>query len=74
VEVCTVTTRSSISSVDEYMAQFPAETQKVFAELRQLITASAPDATVTISYGISTRRTGGLVRREARCAAHKLTW
>ena len=56
------------------MAQFPAETQKVLAELRQLITAGAPDATVTISYGISTRRTGGLVRREARCAAHKLTW
>jgi uncharacterized protein YdhG (YjbR/CyaY superfamily) len=50
--VNTVTTQPSVTSIDEYMAQFPAETQKVLAELRELIGASVPDATETISYGM----------------------
>jgi uncharacterized protein YdhG (YjbR/CyaY superfamily) len=46
--------RSTASSIDEYIAEFPAETQVVLEELRALIRASAPDATETISYAIPT--------------------
>ena len=46
--------RSSASSIDEYIAGFPRETQKVLEELRALIKAAAPDATETISYAIPT--------------------
>jgi len=47
-------TRSKANSIDEYIAGFPPETQKVLQELRGLIKASAPDATETISYAIPT--------------------
>lgn len=46
--------RSTANSIDEYIAGFPPETQKVLEELRALIKASAPDATETISYAIPT--------------------
>jgi uncharacterized protein YdhG (YjbR/CyaY superfamily) len=46
--------RSSASSIDEYIAGFPPETQRVLEELRALIRASAPGATETISYAIPT--------------------
>jgi uncharacterized protein YdhG (YjbR/CyaY superfamily) len=46
--------RSTASSIDEYIAEFPPETQQVLEELRALIRASAPDATETISYAIPT--------------------
>jgi uncharacterized protein YdhG (YjbR/CyaY superfamily) len=49
-----VTTHSSISSIDEYIARFPAHTRQMLEELRALIKAAAPDATETISYGIPT--------------------
>jgi len=49
-----MTRRSTANSVDEYIAQFPAETQKVLEELRALIKTSAPDATEKISYAIPT--------------------
>jgi uncharacterized protein YdhG (YjbR/CyaY superfamily) len=47
-------TRSTANSIDEYIAGFPPETQKVLEELRALVKASAPDATETISYAIPT--------------------
>ncbi len=47
-------TRSTAHSIDEYIAGFPPETQRVLAELRALIKASAPAATETISYAIPT--------------------
>ena len=47
-------TRSKASSIDEYTAEFPLETQKVLEELRALIKAAAPEATETISYAIPT--------------------
>jgi uncharacterized protein YdhG (YjbR/CyaY superfamily) len=47
-------TRSTANSIDEYIAGFPPETQKVLGELRALIKASAPDATETVSYAIPT--------------------
>ena len=46
--------RSTANSIDEYIAEFPPETQKVLEELRALIKASAPDAIETISYAIPT--------------------
>ena len=46
--------RSKAGTIDEYIAGFPVETQKVLQELRALIRASAPDATETISYAIPT--------------------
>ena len=46
--------RSTANSVDEYIAEFPPETQKVLEELRALIKASAPDAIEKISYAIPT--------------------
>ena len=46
--------RSTAKSVNEYIAEFPLETQKVLEELRALIRAAAPDATETISYAIPT--------------------
>jgi uncharacterized protein YdhG (YjbR/CyaY superfamily) len=51
--------RSSANSIDEYIAGFPPETQKVLEELRALIKASAPDATETISYAIPTFNLNG---------------
>ena len=46
--------RSTANSIDEYVAEFPPETQKVLEELRALIKAAAPDATEKISYAIPT--------------------
>ena len=46
--------RSTANSIDEYIAGFPPETQKVLEEMRALIQASAPGATETISYAIPT--------------------
>jgi len=51
--------RSTASSIDEYIAGFPAETRTVLEELRALIRAAAPDATETISYAIPTFDLGG---------------
>ncbi len=49
-----MTNRSTAKSIDEYIAEFPAETQKVLEELRAIIRSSAPDAMETISYAIPT--------------------
>ena len=51
--------RSAATTIDEYIAEFPAETQKALQEMRELIRASAPDATETISYAIPTFDLGG---------------
>jgi uncharacterized protein YdhG (YjbR/CyaY superfamily) len=46
--------RSTATSIDDYIAGFPAETQATLEEMRALIRRSAPDATETISYAIPT--------------------
>jgi uncharacterized protein YdhG (YjbR/CyaY superfamily) len=46
--------RSTANSIDEYIAEFPAETQAALEALRALIQACAPGATETISYAIPT--------------------
>ncbi len=41
-------------SIDEYIATFPKETQKILEELRATIKASAPDAIEKINYQMPT--------------------
>ena len=41
-------------SIDEYIATFPEETQKILQELRETIKACAPDAQEKISYQMPT--------------------
>jgi uncharacterized protein YdhG (YjbR/CyaY superfamily) len=45
---------STPGSVDEYIAGFPPETQKVLKQLRALIKSTAPGVTERISYGMAT--------------------
>jgi uncharacterized protein YdhG (YjbR/CyaY superfamily) len=54
-----MTDRSTATTIDEYIAEFPAETQAVLQEMRALVRASAPAATETISYAIPTFDLGG---------------
>lgn len=46
--------RSQATTIDEYIAEFPPETQAVLQEVRALIRSVAPEATETISYAIPT--------------------
>ena len=46
--------RSTATTIDEYVSEFPPETQQVLQELRALIRSLAPEATETISYAIPT--------------------
>jgi uncharacterized protein YdhG (YjbR/CyaY superfamily) len=47
-----ISARSTARSVDEYIAEFPPETQTVLQQVRAVIKASAPAATETISYAM----------------------
>jgi len=42
------------STIDEYIARFPAETQALLAEVRATIRATAPDAQERIAYQMPT--------------------
>ena len=46
--------KRSPKTIDEYMADFPAQTQAVMQRMRALIHEVAPEATEKISYGIPT--------------------
>jgi uncharacterized protein YdhG (YjbR/CyaY superfamily) len=46
--------RSTATTIDEYIAEFPPETAALLQQLRQLVHEIAPDATETISYAIPT--------------------
>ena len=46
--------RSRATTIDEYIAEFPPETQLALQEVRELIRAHAPGATETISYAMPT--------------------
>ena len=46
--------RVRFKSIDEYIATFPKDVQKILEELRATIKAAAPDAEETISYNIPT--------------------
>jgi len=49
-----VANRSSATTIDEYISEFPPQTQAVLGELREFIRQLVPDATETISYAIPT--------------------
>lgn len=60
--------RAEFTTIDEYIAMFPAETQSLLAELRATIRTSAPEAQEKISYRMPTfAQAGNLVH----FAAHK---
>src|SRR5215471_6288928 len=47
------------NNIDEYIATFPKETQKVLERIRMTIKKTAPDAEEAISYGIPTFNLNG---------------
>ena len=52
-------TKSSLRSIDTYIAQFPRETQAILQQIRKAIRAAAPAAEEAISYGIPTFKLHG---------------
>jgi uncharacterized protein YdhG (YjbR/CyaY superfamily) len=46
--------RSTATSIDEYIAEFPPATQKLLRQMRDLIRHVAPEAVEAISYAIPT--------------------
>jgi len=46
--------KTGFNSIDEYIATFPAEIQKILQEVRATIHAAAPEATEKISYQMPT--------------------
>ncbi len=46
--------KTNFTSIDEYIAAFPKETQKILKELRATIKAAAPNAEEKISYQMPT--------------------
>jgi uncharacterized protein YdhG (YjbR/CyaY superfamily) len=47
-------TQKAITSIDEYIAQFPEEIQKKLTQMRSIIRTAAPDASEKISYQMPT--------------------
>lgn len=47
------------TTIDQYIADFPKETQAILKQVRATIQASAPDATETINYAIPTYKLNG---------------
>jgi uncharacterized protein YdhG (YjbR/CyaY superfamily) len=46
--------RSTASTIDEYISEFPPEVARILSEMRAVIRGVAPDATETIAYAIPT--------------------
>ena len=51
--------QSSPRDIDEYIARFPADVQKILHSIRQTIRKAAPDAAEAISYQIPTFKING---------------
>ena len=47
-------TSNSYNTIDEYIATFPADVQKILKEVRAVIKAAAPEASEKISYQMPT--------------------
>jgi uncharacterized protein YdhG (YjbR/CyaY superfamily) len=62
------TKKPAFTTIDEYIATFPAETQKILQELRQSIHAAAPEAIEKISYAMPAFALKGVL---VYFAAHK---
>lgn len=48
-----------MTEVENYIAEFPSETREILNQLRNLILATAPQATETISYGMPAYKLNG---------------
>jgi len=46
--------RSAVKNIDEYIAEFPPETQAILQKVRATIREAAPEAQETINYAIPT--------------------
>lgn len=51
--------RSAPTTIDEYIAQFPADIQQILSQVRAVIHESAPQATEKISYAMPTFHLNG---------------
>lgn len=51
--------RSGASTIDEYIAAYPADVQKLLQQVRVTVSKAAPGAEEAISYGIPTYRLNG---------------
>lgn len=51
--------QKSIKNIDEYIADFPTETQAILEEIRATIKKSAPNADESISYGMPAYKLNG---------------
>ena len=49
----------NVKTIDEYIATFPKEVQKLLEQMRKTIQEAAPEATEAISYGIPTFKLNG---------------
>jgi uncharacterized protein YdhG (YjbR/CyaY superfamily) len=50
---------SDYKTIDEYIMNFPPETQEILEKIRQTINSAVPGATEVISYGIPTFKLNG---------------
>lgn len=48
-----------MNAIDEYIAQFPAETQQALNQVREVIIATCPDAVESISYAMPAYKLNG---------------
>lgn len=46
--------KTKVGNIDTYIASFPAETQKLLKQIREIIKEAAPDAEEKMGYGIPT--------------------
>ena len=53
------TPKQTITTIDDYIAMFPADVQAVLEQLRQTIRQAAPDAVEAISYQMPTFKLNG---------------
>ena len=54
-----MTVMAASTSVDEYIASYPEQTQEVLREVRRRVNVLVPEATEAISYGIPTLKLDG---------------
>ena len=52
---------NNATNIDEYIASFPPDIQKILGEIRATIKAAAPDAEETISYAMPTFKQYGVL-------------
>lgn len=54
-----ITLKIQFKNIDEYIATFPENVQKILYKLREIIRESAPEAEEAISYGMPTFKLNG---------------